>query len=306
MEITVDFYFRQYWNDHRLRLDPKVMATDVLDAPYAINTTKVVGGKEVADMIWKPDTFFVNERRTKTKEAFVRILPDGEVLWSQRMEVTFNTYNAGFVNFPWDFVFFSLELESFSTTMAEIEYTWTQADITISPDVSLDKFLLTGHKSKVIEASLSSGNYSRLTCTLGLQRMAGLYTHTIFTPLPILAIIAITSSLLPAQKTTARSLLLATSIVSMLALKFWFSTSFQPTIYSFPGVYLDLHIGVAILSLIHFLLDVVSHQMHMSDSLKIGRVSKFFRIGLPCLLVFAQAAFWISTLTIPTTIDMNE
>ena len=244
--------------------------TDVLDAAYTINTTKVVGGKEVADMIWKPDTFFVNERKTKTKEAFIRILPDGEVLWSQRMEVTFNAYSAGFVNFPWDFVLFYLELESFSTTMAEIRYTWSQADITISADVSLDRFLLTGHKVKVIEASLSSGNYSRLTCKLGLQRMPGLYTHTIFTPLPILVLVAITSSLLPAQKTTARSLLLAASIVSMLAVKFWFSTSIQPNIYGFPGVYLDLHIGIAILSLVHFLLDVVSHQMHMSDSLKVG------------------------------------
>ena len=225
-------------------------------------------------MIWKPDTFFVNERRTKTKEAFIRILPDGKVLWSQRMEVTFNTYSTGFVNFPWDFILLSLELESFSTTMAEIRYTWSQEDITISPDVSLDKFLLTGHKAKVIEASLSSGNYSRLTCSLSMQRMPGLYTHTIFTPLPILVLIAITSSLLPAQKTTARSLLLATSIVSMLAVKFWFSTSLQPSIYSFPGVYLDLHVGIAILSLLHFLLDVVSHQMHMSDTLKVGQPSR--------------------------------
>ena len=222
-------------------------------------------------MIWKPDTFFVNERRTKTKEAFIRILPDGKVLWSQRMEVTFNTYSTGFVNFPWDFILFSLELESFTTTMAEIRYTWSQEDITISPDVSLDKFLLTGHKAKVIEASLSSGNYSRLTCSLSMQRMPGLYTHTIFTPLPILVLIAITSSLLPAQKTTARSLLLSTSIVSMLAVKFWFTTSLQPSIYSFPGVYLDLHVGIAILSLLHFLLDVVSHQMHMSDSFKVGQ-----------------------------------
>ena len=103
MEITIDFYFRQYWTDDRLRLDPKVstfsfnsakcskvMATDVLDTPYTINTTRVVGGKEVADMIWKPDTFFVNERKTKTKEAFIRILPDGEVLWSKGCKMSKN------------------------------------------------------------------------------------------------------------------------------------------------------------------------------------------------------------------------
>jgi len=118
--------------------------------------------------------------------------------------------------------------------------------------------------------------------------------------------IAITSSFLPAQKTTARSLLLAASIVSMLAFKLWFSTSLQPNIYSFPGVYLDLHIGIAILSLFHFLLDVVIHQMHMSDSLKVCRVSKFLRIVLPCLFALAQAGFWISTLTIPTSIDLSQ
>ena len=244
------------------------MPADILDAPYEINPPKIVGGEEVADMIWKPDTFFVNDRKTKKKESFIRILPNGEVLWSQRLEVTFTTYSTGFLNFPWDFVFFTLEMESFSTTMAEIQYRSLQSDLTISPDVSLDKFLLVDSKVKVIEASLSSGNYSRLTYTLGFKRMPGQYTHNIFTPVPIITMIAITSSLLPTQKTTARSLLIAGSIFTMLVSKVWVSNSL-PNIYSYLGVYLDLHLGIAILCLVHFILDVVCHQMHLTDSLKV-------------------------------------
>ena len=32
MEVTIDFYFRQYWSDHRLLMDPKV-STLLLNSP---------------------------------------------------------------------------------------------------------------------------------------------------------------------------------------------------------------------------------------------------------------------------------
>ena len=42
----------------------------------------------MADKIWKPDTFFVNEESAEVKQSFVRIKPSGEVLFSQRIVVS--------------------------------------------------------------------------------------------------------------------------------------------------------------------------------------------------------------------------
>ena len=49
----------------------------------------LVGGKEIADRIWLPDTFFVNERSSEFKETFLKISKDGTVLYSRRTRVTF-------------------------------------------------------------------------------------------------------------------------------------------------------------------------------------------------------------------------
>ena len=55
LKTTLDIYFRQIWVDPRLKSEK--YAPDA-----ALNDTKLVGGVEMADKIWKPDTFFVNEK----------------------------------------------------------------------------------------------------------------------------------------------------------------------------------------------------------------------------------------------------
>ena len=79
MKTTLDMYFRQLWVDPRLE--------------YASNTTlgkeKIIGGADMAENIWKPDTFFVNEVSSESKKVSLRIKPSGEVLFSQRIVVCF-------------------------------------------------------------------------------------------------------------------------------------------------------------------------------------------------------------------------
>ena len=63
MKTTLDMYFRQLWVDPRLE--------------YASNTTlseeKIIGDAEMAEKIWKPDTFFVNEVSSESKQVLLRI-----------------------------------------------------------------------------------------------------------------------------------------------------------------------------------------------------------------------------------------
>ena len=75
-DFTLDFYFRQYWHDPRLAFH------DLHDEELCISN-------EMLEQIWWPDTFFANAKDANfhiatTKNAFLRIKPNGDVLQSIR------------------------------------------------------------------------------------------------------------------------------------------------------------------------------------------------------------------------------
>ena len=45
----------------------------------------------------------------------------------------------------------------------------------MSPDVALPQFNILGHRQRIVEASLSSGNYSRLLADVQFDRALGYY-----------------------------------------------------------------------------------------------------------------------------------
>ena len=70
-------YFRQFWADPRLRFDRQP------------DLEKLVVGAEYINLIWTPDTFFVNEKtayfhKATAENQFLRILHTGEILRSIR------------------------------------------------------------------------------------------------------------------------------------------------------------------------------------------------------------------------------
>jgi gamma-aminobutyric acid receptor subunit beta len=77
MDFTMDFYFRQYWND------PRLAFRKLPDLEY------FTGDIDFGRSIWMPDSFFVNEREsflhTMTKKnEFVKVYHTGEVVRSIR------------------------------------------------------------------------------------------------------------------------------------------------------------------------------------------------------------------------------
>lgn len=77
MEFTMEFYFRQFWNDPRLAFE-KVGHQDTIQ-----------GNDETSELVWTPDTFFVREKSsfmytTTKKNEFVKIQHNGNVTISQR------------------------------------------------------------------------------------------------------------------------------------------------------------------------------------------------------------------------------
>ena len=83
----MDMYFRQFWRDPRLSFDKKP------------NLEKLVVGAEYIELIWVPDTFFVNEKtayfhKATTENQFLRILHTGDILRSIRYGKTGNKWKT--------------------------------------------------------------------------------------------------------------------------------------------------------------------------------------------------------------------
>lgn len=77
MEFTMEFYFRQYWNDPRLAFQ-KIGKLDSIQSNF-----------EMSKLIWTPDTFFVREKESflytmTAKNEFLKIDSNGDVKRSQR------------------------------------------------------------------------------------------------------------------------------------------------------------------------------------------------------------------------------
>ena len=80
-------YFRQFWTDPRLSFERRE------------GLEKLVVGAEYINLIWVPDTFFVNEKtayfhKATTENQFLRILHTGEILRSIRYFFTNNSHRS--------------------------------------------------------------------------------------------------------------------------------------------------------------------------------------------------------------------
>ena len=78
-DFFIDCYFRQSWKDNRLVFNNTEV--DFLPMNWQFLNT-----------IWKPDTFFVNGKKSKMHKItvpnkFLRITPDGHVSYSQRLTI---------------------------------------------------------------------------------------------------------------------------------------------------------------------------------------------------------------------------
>jgi glycine receptor alpha-3 len=169
MDFTFDMYFRQFWQDPRLSFERRP------------NLEKLVVGAEYIKLIWVPDTFFVNEKvalfhQATTENQFLRIMHTGEILRSMRLTIK-ATCPMDLSNFPMDSQTCTVEIESFGYTMTDLRYKWNDGmkSVQMSSDVSLPQFNVLGHRQRIIEASLSSGNYSRLLADVHFVRSMGYY-----------------------------------------------------------------------------------------------------------------------------------
>ncbi|VIO92724.1 Neurotransmitter-gated ion-channel transmembrane region family protein [Brugia malayi] len=221
MDFTLDFYLRQTWQDPRLAFG---------DMYYGYQKGKIESltvGVDYLEKLWKPDTFFPNEKKSffhtaTTHNSFLRIDPDGTVFTSQRLTVT-ATCPMKLQLFPMDSQKCKLEIESYGYTTADIALFWgkdrrDQGQVVGFENISLPQFKPVGYRVNVTRATTSSGVYVRLYFEVLLGRNLGFYLMNIIIPSMLIVTISWVSFWLNREASPARVGLGVTTVLTMTTL----------------------------------------------------------------------------------------
>lgn len=228
MDYTMDLYFRQIWVDKRLSFD---------------GVSELVIGSDMLHKIWLPDTYIANDRKTYFHKAtvqnkFIRINPDGQILYSMRMTVT-AACPMNFRDFPMDYQQCDLELESYGFRMEDIKYQWGQglnkSALDVAQNIELPQLVYKDFKLMERPFRLSTGVYSRLTMRLYFVRSIGYYIIQIYVPSTLIVILSWVSFWIDRTAAPARVSLGITTVLTMVTF-IWSTNASLPKISYIKGI----------------------------------------------------------------------
>ena len=242
MDYTTDFYFRQTWTDNRLRWDDD----DHEDETDKIEDSITLSGNYFFSDIWRPDTFFVNEKTSSFHyvtglNSFLRIMPDGHVTQSIRITLR-ATCHMHFLYFPMDHQRCSLLIESYSQPSSEILYRWrnkhsehstapSHAVVFSQGASSMLHFVVHGYRAIEVSTLREDGfNHSRLIFDIYVARNLGFYLIQVYIPACLIVIISWISFWLPRNIHPARITLGVTTVLTMVTFINYGSKSGLPNI----------------------------------------------------------------------------
>ncbi|XP_023346187.1 gamma-aminobutyric acid receptor alpha-like [Eurytemora carolleeae] len=206
MSYIMDCYFRQSWVDKRLAF------TGYKDA-LALSI-------EMLRKIWKPDTFMYNGKKSylhtiTTPNRFVRLFPNGRVLYSQRLTIR-ATCIMNLEGFPMDKQKCPLRIGSFGYTADDVTYKWTTGrGVNIASDMKLSQFDLISTPTGTETTLRNQGIHSTLIVSFHLQRHMGDFVIQVYGPCILLVVISWVSFWLNREATSDRISLGITTVLTM-------------------------------------------------------------------------------------------
>ncbi|XP_014005775.1 gamma-aminobutyric acid receptor subunit beta-3 isoform X4 [Salmo salar] len=157
MDYTLTMYFQQYWRDKRLAY---------LGIPLNLTLDN-----RVADSLWVPDTYFLNDKKSfvhgvTVKNRMIRLHPDGTVLYGLRITTT-AACMMDLRRYPLDEQNCTLEIESYGYTTDDIEFYWKGGDnaVTGVTRIELPQFSIVDYKLVSRNVVFSTGITTVLTMT---------------------------------------------------------------------------------------------------------------------------------------------
>ncbi|KAM8873834.1 gamma-aminobutyric acid receptor subunit beta-3 isoform 2-T3 [Spinachia spinachia] len=224
MDYTLTMYFQQYWRDKRLA--------------YAEIPLNLTLDNRVADQLWVPDTYFLNDKRSfvhgvTVKNRMIRLHPDGTVLYGLRITTT-AACMMDLRRYPLDEQNCTLEIESYGYTTDDIEFYWKGGDraVTGVTRIKLPQFSIVDYKLVSRNVVFSTGAYPRLSLSFKLKRNIGYFILQTYMPSVLITILSWVSFWINYDASAARVALGITTVLTMTTI----NTHLRETLPKIPYV----------------------------------------------------------------------
>ncbi|XP_061901857.1 gamma-aminobutyric acid receptor subunit beta-2a isoform X2 [Entelurus aequoreus] len=224
MDYTLTMYFQQAWRDKRLSY-----------SEIAYNLTL---DNRVADQLWVPDTYFLNDKKSfvhgvTVKNRMIRLHPDGTVLYGLRITTT-AACMMDLRRYPLDEQNCTLEIESYGYTTDDIEFYWRGGEGAVSgvDRIELPQFSIVDYKLISKNVVFSTGSYPRLSLSFKLKRNIGYFILQTYMPSILITILSWVSFWINYDASAARVALGITTVLTMTTI----NTHLRETLPKIPYV----------------------------------------------------------------------
>jgi len=187
MEYSVQLTMREEWFDDRLRFEQFKSGPGVTDFPPYLTVTDT-------NRVWMPDIFFINEKQGHLHNlvkpnAYVRIHPDGQVLFSIRISMVLSC--PMYLHFfPMDRQKCSILMASYGLTNEDLVFNWKEEEPVQLPDLTLPRFSLEEVRTDKYDRVTNTGGYSTLKADFILRRNFSYYMTQMYLPCIMLVIVS--------------------------------------------------------------------------------------------------------------------
>uniref|UniRef100_A0A3B5L9T2 Gamma-aminobutyric acid type A receptor subunit beta2 n=1 Tax=Xiphophorus couchianus TaxID=32473 RepID=A0A3B5L9T2_9TELE len=223
-DYTLTMYFQQAWRDKRLS--------------YSEISLNLTLDNRVADQLWVPDTYFLNDKKSfvhgvTVKNRMIRLHPDGTVLYGLRITTT-AACMMDLRRYPLDEQNCTLEIESYGYTTDDIEFYWRGGNnaVTGVDKIELPQFSIVDHKLISKNVVFSTGSYPRLSLSFKLKRNIGYFILQTYMPSILITILSWVSFWINYDASAARVALGITTVLTMTTI----NTHLRETLPKIPYV----------------------------------------------------------------------
>ncbi|XP_034526843.1 gamma-aminobutyric acid receptor subunit beta-1 [Ailuropoda melanoleuca] len=213
MDYTLTMYFQQSWKDKRLS--------------YSGIPLNLTLDNRVADQLWVPDTYFLNDKKSfvhgvTVKNRMIRLHPDGTVLYGLRLTAYFFL------------VLNNAQLSKDGYTTDDIEFYWNGGEgaVTGVNKIELPQFSIVDYKMVSKKVEFTTGAYPRLSLSFRLKRNIGYFILQTYMPSTLITILSWVSFWINYDASAARVALGITTVLTMTTI----STHLRETLPKIPYV----------------------------------------------------------------------